>query len=414
MTTSDSSSRLWRRWQARVFIGTWLAYVGYYFCRKSLPVVQPVLMDEFGWSKLELGIVATAFQLTYAVGQLVTGILGDRLGARLMLALGLAATILLSALSGFATTITALAIIWALNGFAQATGWPATVRTMAHWFRREQRGRVMGWWSTNYQVGDALGTWIAASAIGLGLGWRWGFWLPALALAALLVPIFWGQRDSPTDVGLGTETAATGANGAMRWSDFTHVLRIPALWGIALVNSSLKFVMYVFFFWVVTYLVEAHAYSTDKAAFLAALVPLGGVVGAVAAGWISDRVFAARRMPVAVIMLCVLTVVVIAVPYAGGNPWALAPLFVLAGFAIYGPESLIAGAAAVELAPKHAAATGVGLVNAIASLSGVPAGIVGATVAQQFGWPAVFFMLGAVSFAALLVAAPMWNVRGRH
>jgi MFS transporter, OPA family, sugar phosphate sensor protein UhpC len=401
-------------WRSRVFVATWVAYAGFYFCRKNLPVVQPVLMDEFGWSMIELGLVITAFQLTYAVGQLLTGIAGDRLGARNVLAIGLGATILLNIVSGFAASVPFLIVVWALNGFAQATGWPVLVRTMSEWFSREERGRVMGVWSTNYQVGDAVATSIAASAIGMGLGWRWGFWLPALALAMLLPLIFRWHRNSPGDVSPRDRVSEDQPTAPMRWADLGAVLKIPALWGIAAVNATLKFVMYILFFWSVTYLVEARDYPIDTAGYLAVAVPLGGISGAIFAGWISDKLFGSRRMPVTAIMLVLLAASVAAVPHVSATPLLMALLFAFVGFALYGPESLLAATAAVEFAPPQFAATGVGLVNAVASSSGVLAGVVGAVIVERFGWTYLFYGLAIVSLSALAIALPMWHARGRH
>ena len=77
VSVSLHSSHDLRTWRIRIFAITWLAYVGYYFTRKHLPVVQPLFLEEYGWSMFDLGIVAAAFQLTYAVGQLVRGAVGD-------------------------------------------------------------------------------------------------------------------------------------------------------------------------------------------------------------------------------------------------------------------------------------------------------------------------------------------------
>src|SRR5436309_1462352 len=78
-----------------------------------------------------------------------------------------------------------------------ATGWPGTMKTMAAWFGLEERGRVMAWWSTCYQVGElastALASYLIAEAtvgslnqrLGLSFTWQYAFWLPCLGLALI-------------------------------------------------------------------------------------------------------------------------------------------------------------------------------------------------------------------------------------
>ncbi|HDS74836.1 MAG TPA: MFS transporter [Firmicutes bacterium] len=407
-----------RTWRIRIFVVTWLAYVGYYFTRKHLPVVQPLFLEEYGWSMFDLGVIAAAFQLTYAVGQLVMGAVGDRFGARRLLLVGMIATLAMSLFSGLATTVSAFIVIWLVNGFAQATGWPATVATMARWFPRKTRGRVMGWWTTNYMVGDTLATWLAAASIAAAptalTAIRWGFWIPALAFCVVIFVVWKWHREAPEDVGIYEVPDTNGPNGrAVHWRDLAAVVKVPGLWVAAVITGALKFAMYVFFFWTVTYLVDARGYSDAAAGYLAALLPLGGAAGAICAGWTSDRLFTGRRIPVAVILLFVLAVVTVAIPYTSSDPYVLAALFLVAGFAIYGPESLLAGAGAIEYAPAGAMGTAVGFVNAIGSLAGIPAGLATAAIAESFGWEAVFWMVAALAVITMFGALPLWNSRGK-
>ena len=404
---------------ARIFAATWLAYAGYYLTRKNLPVVQPALMSELSWTTVQLGIVVTTFQLTYAVGQLAAGALGDRIGARRLLLAGMTATALLSFASGFVTSVTALGIIWAANGLAQATGWPAVVKTMTRWFPRENRGRVMGFWTTSYQAGDAIATWITAAALsgaaGTVAGWRWGFWIPALALAVVMIPVMLWQRNEPAPSVAPLETPPSERPpGAVARPSFRTLLASGHLWGVAVVVGAFKFIMYTLFFWAVTYLVQARGFAPDRAGFVAAFIPMGGMAGAVVAGWASDRLFGARRMPVAVFGAGLLAVTMLVAPHLGGSPLAFAALFAVAGFATYAPESLLAAAGAVELVPEELSGTAVGFVNAVASIAAVFSGIVGAVVAETYGWNALFGLLAVVALAVLVVAIPMWGVRGDH
>jgi MFS transporter, OPA family, glycerol-3-phosphate transporter len=395
--------------QARIFTATYLAYVGYYFTRKNLPVVQPLLIQTHGWTLVEMGLIITAFQVAYAVGQVGAGALGDRYGARKTLFYGIWATILLSFVSGFAASVWLMLGIWTLNGLAQATGWPAAVKAVTAAYPRERRGKVMGWWTTNYQIGDTVATWITAVSIG-ALGWRWGFWIPALALAALVPVIF---RLLPPAAQAMPERHETLEAKPQRHSRRALFMNTPFI-AVCLINAALKFILYTFFFWSVTYLVEALGYDPVRAGMFGALIPMGGAVGAILTGWASDRLFSARRVPAAAILMAALAAITLTVPYMGATQVGIAVVFFFTGLAVYGPESVLAATAAVEFAPSELAGTAVGLVNAVASLGAALSGVVGAYVITTHGWDALYSVLSATAFAAFVAVLPLWNHRGRN
>src|SRR5688572_19488222 len=138
------------RWRILIFAATWLTYAGFYFTRNNFSAAQPDFMKELGWTKEMVGVIASTYLTVYAIGQLVNGRLCDRIGSRWMIAFGFALTAGMSACLGFSSTILAMTIFYGLNGFAQSIGWSACTKAMTNWIPLDQRGRVMGFWGTNY------------------------------------------------------------------------------------------------------------------------------------------------------------------------------------------------------------------------------------------------------------------------
>src|SRR5258708_24185194 len=93
-----------------------------------------------------------SYLAAYAIGQFVSGLIGDRVGARRLVSFGMLAAAVTCAAFGAGTTAAALFVAFTLNGFAQSTGWPGTTKGMAEWTPPETRGAVMGFWCTCYQV----------------------------------------------------------------------------------------------------------------------------------------------------------------------------------------------------------------------------------------------------------------------
>ena len=160
-----------KRWQQRTFWLLWITYASFYLGRVNLSVALPGLMDEFGWTKTQVGVIGAALFWAYAVGQLVNGFLGDRIGARVMIAAGLAVSALLNLAFGFGAGLVGLTVVWGLNGYVQAMGWGPVVKTMANWFPPSERGKVAGRMGTSYILGGAASV-LLAGFIAAQWGWR--------------------------------------------------------------------------------------------------------------------------------------------------------------------------------------------------------------------------------------------------
>src|SRR3954464_12071139 len=79
----------YRYWRTRILYSSFLGYAVFYFCRVNISMAIPQMQAELGYSKAQLGLVASALQLTYGLGKFGNGILADRANPRVFMALGL-------------------------------------------------------------------------------------------------------------------------------------------------------------------------------------------------------------------------------------------------------------------------------------------------------------------------------------
>src|SRR5687767_5979208 len=86
---AEADDRRLASYQVRAFALTWFSYAGYYLTRKPLSVVKARLQDEMGVSTYMLGFMETGYLAAYALGQFVSGLIGDRVGARRLLGVGM-------------------------------------------------------------------------------------------------------------------------------------------------------------------------------------------------------------------------------------------------------------------------------------------------------------------------------------
>lgn len=389
----------------------WLTYGSFYFCRNNLGVALPGLGQELGYTKAQLGTVLMALKLAYGVGQLVNGQLAEQFSPRRLLALGLLASAALNVVFGWATALYFLTFVWACNGYVQALGWPPTMRAAANWFPPGQRGRAIGLIGTGYQLCGAL-TFVIAGWAADKFGWRGALWVPAILLAASAAHLLLLLEDAPAR----SDRAGPSRPGSGRTWRATLALTLgnPALWFVALALCLLDACRYGFTDWGVTHLKEVHRESVVTAAFKYAVLPLGGMAGALCSGWTTDRFFAGRRVPVICALLLALGA--LGLGYDRVLHWGLAPsvaiLFAL-GFCIFGAQVLLVGTLPVDLARQGTAAAAAGFVNFMGYMGAAAGDKLTGHLAEDYGWPFAVRFWSACAFAAAMAIGCLWRHEGK-
>ena len=147
------------RLRIQVFIGIFVGYAGYYLVRKNFALAMPYLIEE-GYSRTELGFALSGVSIAYGLSKLLMGSVSDRSNPRYFMALGLGLSACVMFVFGFApfalSSVAAMAVLLLLNGWFQGMGWPASGRTMVHWFSVGERGMKMAVWNVAHNVGGGL------------------------------------------------------------------------------------------------------------------------------------------------------------------------------------------------------------------------------------------------------------------
>jgi sugar phosphate permease len=402
-----------RRLQARTFGLTWLSYASYYATRKNFSVVKSRLDTDLHVGVAALGAIDTAYLVAYAAGQFLNGALGDRFGARRMIGLGMLATALASCAFGFGSTPPVFLVAFGVNGLAQATGWPNTVKTMGAWFERSVRGRVMGIWSTNYQVGGLVAT-AAATALLVRHGWRVAFFVPSAWVALVGGVVLLALVERPADRGLSIESEPfVEPESQPVGSPFGAMMRTPAVWILGIAYFGLKLIRYSLLFWLPFFLTRRLGYDEGASGYMSTAFEAGGIAGCVAVGWLADRRFAANPIRLVVPVLGALAGALVLVRVAAPHgPAAVVSSLATIGFLLFGPDTLISGAAAQNLGRGRATASAAGIINGFGSVGAACQGMLTAFVSERFGWDALFLVFVAVAaFSAIALVPLAWRPR---
>ncbi len=373
-----------RTWRVKVFAATWLSYFGYYFCRKPFSAAKAAIGDETGWSATTLANIWTAYLIAYAIGQFLASGMGTKLGPRRNVLLGMGLSIAVTLAMGITLSVPVLAGLVAVNGLAQATGWSGNVGTMAGWFHRHERGRVMGAWSTNFTIGALVSGWAMAWVLGMhGDGepspWRWCFYGGAGVLTIVWLQFFILQRSKPEDVGLApvddpetevdesvvAEPAPQGFMGLSR-DQWTNLLLVAGFYFFA------KLIRYAMWSWSAYFLEKNYDMSSSEANVYSTLFDLFGIPGVFLTGWISDRYFKAKRAGVALIfMIGMMIATALLTQFGDRGVTVFAVLLASVGFTLYGPDALLSGAGAMDIGGRRSATFAAAVISGIGSMGAI-------------------------------------------
>lgn len=152
-----------------------MTYVVSYLTRTNYAAIISEMELATGFSRSLLSLSLTGSFITYGIGQILSGILGDRIQPKKMILFGLLLSAGMNALLPLCRTPAQMTVLWCINGFAQACLWPPLVRLMAALFTAEEYKK----YSVIVSMGGSIGTilvYLASPVLILALGWKSVFW----------------------------------------------------------------------------------------------------------------------------------------------------------------------------------------------------------------------------------------------
>jgi MFS family permease len=276
---------------------TILLCLGWVFMYADRTVLSPITVEigkEWGLDKAELGLMSTVFFITYTLMQIPTGIIADRVGRALTLAIGYAAFGVGTFLSGLAPGFMMFLLIRAFTGVGEGTFYGPAYGISGATISKRFRGLSSAVINSGQAIGISLGLTASSYVVfDLGLHWKSIFLIFGVATVAVTGLIYYFLR--PLDR-LSSQAAARNASaGKMGWRPlFTrnhvliYVLMFCSCYGFFNVLT-----------WLPTYLQEARGVAPSQTGIIASLVPWASIPGAVLFGLWSDRMKSKKALIVA-------------------------------------------------------------------------------------------------------------------
>ncbi len=373
------------------FVG--LLYTSFYMCRYNLSLANKEISSQFGFSKEQMGTIITTALLAYACGQIVNGLLTDRIGGKRAMLIGTAGTVVMNILFGAASfwgLLWLFVVIRGIDGYTQSFGAPGMVKINAAWFRHTERGRFAGIFGFMINLGRfgifKLGPALLAGFTFLGLiripplHWRWLFWIPACIAMVVGTGMALIVKDSPEETGFSPVNPQEETGGHVQakvFEVFKIIVTNPVIWIIACAYACTGAVRQGIDQWFPRFMQEVHHvdFQSTRFQFLGFLIPFVASVGSLVSGYISDTVFRGRRAPVAAGLYFLETIIILcAAQFHTAN---MAVLFlVLISLTANSTHSILGTAAAMDIGGAKMAGFASGVIDSFQYFGGSLAGIV--------------------------------------
>jgi phosphoglycerate transporter family protein len=409
-------ARKYRYWRVRVMYATTGGYAIFYLVRSNMSMATKSITDEFHFSNTQWGEVLSAATVVYGISKFLSGVIGDQANPRYLLGIALLLSALVNLVFGLGASLGFFAGFWALNSLFQGVGVPPCTRLLTYWYSPREIGRAWGIWNSSHQIGGAvIAVW--AGYLVTHFGWRAAFWAPSIVAIAGSFWLMNRLTDSPESMGLPPievykEQAARPADAPsvpFREIFRRHILSNTWVWVVSVANFFVYVVRIGILSWAPKYLVEAKGFTLVQAGFSLSAFEVAGIFGAYASGWLSDTVFKGRRGPVSAgFMLCLIafTLALFAVP--NGHVMTMTALFCALGFFVYGPQMLVAVAAA-DFATKVASATAVGLTGLFGYLGAAFCGLATGILVDRYGWNGALWLYAGSAVIGCALLATTWT-----
>ncbi|OQR80847.1 Major Facilitator Superfamily (MFS) [Achlya hypogyna] len=400
-----SRSCRWRR------LGNWMplgiAYAAFYMARyniaagnvDSIRLQLGMTATDMGWYDFCASVlvlvdtrVISSGSWAYALSAPFTGNLTDRIGGRRGIVLACVGAGLCNLVMGLAFSFGTFSqsefmFFFALNQAFQGFGTAGVVKVNAMWYAPSERGLFSGIFNMLVVSGYylALGS---GDSIVAALGWPYLFYIPSLMLFAMsLLVLLWVQNapvslhPSPPASVVVHESNAPSALG--------RLLRNKSVWGYLGAIFWLSWSRDGLLNWMYSYFdaVRTIPLTAGDHALLGGAWTLGGFVGGVLCGWISDAIFLGQRMP-PIVLFSVMQGIVVSAMYF----WApsvsvpvLALLLWIASVFLLGSYTLLSYTIPTDLPVEIAASAGGLFTTAAYVATGLSGAAMGAIV-QRWGY----------------------------
>ena len=398
------------RYRIQALLSVFLGYLAYYIVRNNFTLSTPYLKEHLDLSATQIGLLSSCMLIAYGISKGIMSSLADKASPKVFMACGLILCAIVNVGLGFSTGFWIFAALVVFNGLFQGMGVGPSFITIANWFPRKERGRVGAFWNISHNVGGGIVAPIVGAAFAILGSEHWqsaSYIVPAGVAVLFAFIVLMLGKGSPRQEGLpaleqmmpeekvvlNTQHAVQAPENMSAFQIFcTYVLRNKNAWYVSLVDVFVYMVRFGMISWLPIYLLTEKHFSKEEMSVAFLFFEWAAIPSTLLAGWLTDKLFKGRRMPLA--MICMALIFVCLIGYWKSESLLMVTIFAaIVGCLIYVPQFL-ASVQTMEIVPSFAVGSAVGLRGFMSYIFGASLGtsLFGVMV-DKMGWHGGFYLL---------------------
>jgi ACS family glucarate transporter-like MFS transporter len=264
-----------------------------YLDRICISIVGVRIKADLGLSNVQFGWVLAAFALAYALFEIPSGALGDRIGPRAVFIRIVLMWSLFTGLTGMVSGLISLLIVRFLFGIGESGTYPNIMIVMSRWFPFKEMGRSLTWVGIGSQIGSAIAP-IIIVPIAVAYGWRMPFFVNAVIGVVWAIVCYVWFKDFPREKKNISAKEIELIESNCRHSKQQHlvpwkfIFKNRTLWALMLMYFCCQWANYFFVAWMPVYLQEGRGFSENGMKMVTFILFAAGIAGTFAGGFAGD------------------------------------------------------------------------------------------------------------------------------
>lgn len=395
---------------SRLFLLCWLMYTVSYLGRYNFSGVMNEMIKNGGFTAATAGAVATSYFAMYGAGQLVHGMLGQRVSPFRMMLVGIIAGGAANLLMPLCAVWQLAAAVWAFNGFAQAMAWPAIIRIIADIMPPQQRERACIHICSSVTAGTLAAYGLTVICL-QRLNWQAAFTVAGVLM--FVAAVLWLRLACPIGkrLQMACEPVYVKNSGAKKGSQ--NLFKPMALSGalvMLLPIAAHGMMRDGISTWIPVYLTDCFSITTSGAILVTMLLPVINLSGAYIADFVNRRL--KNEAATAGVFFCVAAVAILGLIFLPAySALVSALLFSVVTASMCAVNTMLVNLLPVKLGKNGGGTFYAGVTNSSAYFGGAASSLMIAAVLGFGGWREVNFLwcgIGIISAAVCFICAKPW------